>query len=105
MKWWSTGHMGTPSHLKFQLCVQKVDICKFWWFQVDSRDPYGSREHTKSKGKSGLYTKYGQKWKKGVYRVKEAQNCGLQLSKWVFGKGIASRDSGEDIHEVKIHDF
>ena len=54
---------------------------------------------------SELYMKYGQKWKKGDFHVKNAQNFGLQSSKWVFGKGIASRGSGEDIHKVKLHDF
>ena len=30
---------------------------------------------------SDLYMKYGQKWKKGDYHVKKAQNLGIQSSK------------------------
>ena len=57
------------------------------------------------KGKKKLTGKYGQKVEKRVQHDKKAQILGLQSSKWVFGKGIASRDRGQDIHEVKSYDF
>ena len=52
-----------------------------------------------------LTVKYGQKFEKRVQQDKKAQILGLQSSKLVLGKGIAARDRGQDIHEVKTHDF
>ena len=55
--------------------------------------------------KKGSYSEIWSKVEKRVQHARKAQILGLHSSKCVFGRGIASRDSGEDIHEVKIHDF
>ena len=52
-----------------------------------------------------LTVKYGQKFEKRVQHAKRAQFLGFQTFKSVFGKAIASRDRGQDIHEVKTYDF
>ena len=61
--------------------------------------------HISNHRQKHLTVKYGERLKRESNLSKKAQILGLQSSKSAFGKAIASRDRGQDIHEVKTYDF